>query len=233
MTLYIACCEQLESKDGTRHSWTKAVWSFAKIGHREMPFYEAGWAWNFSSKCVWDFLVFKGFSRFKHTCNFISSVVVLRPSPALASSASQSSVPKLKNKDTRFTRSLRLAVCSFSFFFNAFLIFLCIIAACWKTRCAGSHRHGLELCHDKSQRSTGGCARPGRGRTPDTICSSDLRKRTKIFLTFFTFTSRISPACQTCYTCHASSVPSLSTISEFLSTTTGGSEKGGCQKENL
>ena len=41
MTLYIACCEQLESKDGTRHSWTKAVWSFAKIGHREMPFYEA------------------------------------------------------------------------------------------------------------------------------------------------------------------------------------------------
>ena len=58
--------------------------------------------------------VFKGLSRFKskivNCIFFIVSVIFLRPSPALASSASQSSVPKLKTK-TRDSRDPSVRFC--------------------------------------------------------------------------------------------------------------------------
>ena len=112
-------------------------------------------------------------------------------------------------------------------FFNFVDCYICYILLHVAMRCTGSHRHGLELCHADTDKSpacrsrTGGCARPGRPRTPDTICSSDTKKHKnsakKVFSFDFWFGKEI----------HIKNFPDMphmpcfkSSISEFLSTTT-------------
>lgn len=188
------------------------------------------------SKCVWDLFVFKGLSRFKsrivNCIFFIVSVIFLRPSPALASSASQSSVPKLKTK-TRDSRDPSVRFCMWS---RDFIIFYIDWIDCYIFQFFDCYMllHVATCCHEVYRISP---ARPGalpRWHWQVTcvsephwwMCSPRAPKNAghnlflryeknpedsakKVFsFDFFglekRFTSRIS---QTCHTCHASRVP--------------------------